>query len=158
MKATMSRRAQAESRPVFNTQFSGGQVSFPEPLHYLDGPRCTLFEFMLSLSRKMRIIIASSWILKGVFELHWSNRRPALTANSSSRPSLSGCSIRSIRCIFPATCAHTSKTVADMPGVSWITRASWGRFLRTVGFNFNFPDHAKFHLPFPFCIVLVRQY
>jgi hypothetical protein len=29
-----------------------------EGLRYLDGPRCTLFKIMLSLSRKMRIIVA----------------------------------------------------------------------------------------------------
>jgi len=94
-------------------------------VRYLDGPRYCLLDIMLSLSRKMRIIVASSWILGGVSGLHWSSRKPALTANSSSRSSLSGCSTTSIRCIFPATCAHTSKTVADIPGVSWIVRASW---------------------------------
>jgi hypothetical protein len=98
---------------------------FLKRFRYLDGSRYTLFEIMLSLSRKTRIIVASSWILGGVSGLHWSNRKPALTANSSSRSSLSGSSIKSIRCIFPATCAHTSKTVADMPEVNWIARASW---------------------------------
>jgi hypothetical protein len=38
---------------------------------------------------------------------------------------MSGCSTKSTLCIFPAEHAHTSKTVADMPGVSWIARASW---------------------------------
>jgi hypothetical protein len=71
------------------------------------------------------MVAASSWMFGGVSALHWSNRRPALTANSSSRPRLSGCSFKSIRCIFPAACTHTSKMVADMPGVSWTTRASW---------------------------------
>ena len=87
--------------------------------------RCIRFEIMLSLSRKMRMVSASSWMFGGVSALHWSNRRPALTANNSSRSRLSGCSFKSIRYIFPAACAHTSKMVADMPGVSWITRASW---------------------------------
>src|SRR5258708_40310288 len=45
--------ARAESARLFCTFNSpGGYGSFPEGVfRYLDGPRCTLFEFMLSLSR-----------------------------------------------------------------------------------------------------------
>jgi hypothetical protein len=84
---------------------------------------------MLSRSRKMRITVASSRMLGGVSGLHWSNRKPALTANSSSRSSLSGSSTKSIRCIFPATYAQTSKMVADMPGANWMARACWAASL-----------------------------
>jgi hypothetical protein len=76
------------------------------------------FNIMLSLSGKMSSTVARSWSLGGVPGLHWSNRKRALTANSSSRSSLSSSSTKSIRCIFPAMYPQTSKTVADMPGVS----------------------------------------
>jgi hypothetical protein len=52
----------------------------PEGARCLHGPRCTLLDIMLSLSRKMRIIVASSRISEGVSGLHWSNRKPALSA------------------------------------------------------------------------------
>src|SRR5580692_5678830 len=57
-------------------------IAVMQELRYFDGPRCTVFEIMLSLSRKIRIIVASSWMVTGVSGLHCSNRKPALTANS----------------------------------------------------------------------------
>jgi hypothetical protein len=125
MEATVAPRARAKLDPLFSMFRSPGcRGSFPEGLSYLEARRYIVFEIMLSLSRKMRIFVASPWILGGVSGLHWSKRRPALTANSSSLSSLSGCSTKSIRCIFSGTYAQTSNKVADIPGVNWITRAS----------------------------------
>jgi hypothetical protein len=104
-----------------------------------DEPRSYI---VLPLSTKMRIIVASSWIYSVVYLMHWRNRKLALTANCWSRSCLPGSSIKSTRCIFPDTCAY-NKTVADVPWVSWITRATWGGVLRTVGLLFNLPDQTK---------------
>jgi hypothetical protein len=72
---------------------------------------------------------AKSWMLGGASGLLWSNRKPALTAKSSSRCSLSGSTAKSILCIFPGTYAQTSKTVAEMPGTRWVSRACWAASL-----------------------------
>jgi hypothetical protein len=88
---------------------------------------------------------AKSWMLGGASGLLWSNRKPALIAKSSSRCSLSGSSTKSILCIFRATYAQTSKTVADMSVTSWISRACWAASLGPSALNADFPEHTKLH-------------
>jgi hypothetical protein len=85
MDATVTRLARAKLGRLFATFRSrrGQRTHFVRALH-LDGSLYTLFETLLSLSRKIRIIIASSRMVEGVSQLHWSNGKPALTAKRSS--------------------------------------------------------------------------
>jgi hypothetical protein len=74
---------------------------------------------LLSPCRKMSITVATSWMLWGMSGLHWSNRKPALTATSSSRssPQLKLC----LRNRWPRTVRSAPKRVT--PGEAMTARA-----------------------------------
>jgi hypothetical protein len=114
-------------------------------LQYLDGPRRTLFEIMLSLSKKMSIKVATSWILAGASCLHCSNRKITLAANNSSRSSLLGSSHQIDPVHFSRYVSPNIKDGSRHAGYQLDLSCFLGRILGPRSINVDFPDHAILH-------------